>query len=85
MFEYLTINKMFMKKFLAFFAVCALFAVSCAEDEADCMKCYTEVTDTETNIKTKGASATYCDEELDKKLGAKPISLDGKVSEWVCE
>lgn len=82
-----------MKKFLAFFAVCALFAVSCAKDEAEdepedetyCMKCYTEVTDTETNIKTKGASATYCNEELDKKLGAKPISLDGKVSEWVCE
>ncbi len=74
-----------MKKFLPLFAFCALFAVSCAEDEPDCMSCHIEKTDTETNEKTVMSSSTYCDEALDKKLLEKPIVLDGTVSEWVCK
>lgn len=68
---------------LLFAGMCLM--ISCAEDEPDCMKCYSEVTDTDTNVKTKGSKSTYCNEELDLKLRAKPINLDGSRSAWVCE
>ncbi len=74
-----------MKKYLMFLIPSALLSVSCAEDEPDCMKCYSEVTEIETHSTKKENTGTFCDEELDKKLTQKPITLDGNTSEWVCE
>ena len=76
---------MFMKKFLPLFAFCALFAVSCAKDEPDCMSCHIEVTDLETGKKTSQSAQTYCDEKLYEIQGKNANVGTDQKSEWVCK
>lgn len=76
---------MFMKKFLPLFAFYVLFAVSCAEDEPDCMSCHIEVTDLETGEKKSQSAQTYCDEKLDAILTQDAKLGTDMKSEYVCK
>ncbi len=58
---------------------------SCMLDE-DCMSCYWEKRDDNTNaIVDQGSPSIYCDDALDEILNESPITVGNLTTRWICK